>query len=118
MKIAAYGLALFVAFLNIYLHVLASGAAGSWNQRLLSKQFLLAFAVGSLSLIAIFVFYYAAGSNVARGLLLMGSASIIGGSLYGIVILGNRLELIDGLLFALLSAVYLWQAVKEVAKTF
>jgi len=106
MKPLGYVLALLVALLNVLLHICAVTTTGSLTDRLASRWFVLAFSLGALSLCSIFAFYANGGPNLARGLLLMGSASIIGGTLFGVTFRSQRLEPVEWLLFALIAAFY------------
>lgn len=84
MKATICIIAIVVAILNISLHNFATKAAGDLWQRLASQEFVLAFLLGSASLIGIFAFYWLAGADMAFGIVLMGSVSIIGGTIYAI----------------------------------
>jgi hypothetical protein len=52
------------------------------------------FAVGSGSLFALYTLY-AQQVVLARGIILMGAVSILGGSAYGALVRGNRLDKIE-----------------------
>lgn len=115
MKSLPYLLALLVAALNICLHYLASKAAGEFSERITSPNFLLAFVFGTLSLLGIYAFYtYLAGANLARGIISMGAASIIGGTLIGVFIQGKEIDQIEKIVFGLILAMYAWKFFRQV----
>jgi Ca2+/Na+ antiporter len=99
--------ALLVSMSNIGLNYLAAKtaqSASSWHGIFGSRLFALGFFIGMISLGSMFTLYYVAKSNhfgMANGILLMGATSIIGGTLTG-RLLGNRIDLIEWIIFSLI----------------
>lgn len=113
MKAIAYIAAVLVAILNISLHYYGKNATGDLGQRIVSQEFLRAFLLGSVSLIGIFAFYRYAGEDMARGIVLMGSVSIIGGTMYAIYKREGYIsssQWLDWTLVGLLALIFLMRA--------
>ena len=81
-------LVLSVGVLNVLLNVWARKSAveaDTWASGFLSWKFGLTFLIGCGSLLALYTLYYSK-INLGRAILLMGVVSIVGGTLYGIVV--------------------------------
>ena len=80
------GFVIAVAFLNVTLNHMVRNV-GKLNMPFLevltTKHFLLAFAIGIASMLAM-VGFYRTSDNVAQGILLMGLCSIVGGTLFSV----------------------------------
>lgn len=105
--------AFFVATANIALNFLASATARqalSWHQIFLTRIFWLTFAVGFLSLTCLVSLYFLGKEDkfdVANGILLAGSLSIILGSLVGKYFRGGAIHWSEWAIFTLIILFYL-----------
>jgi len=101
-----------VGVLNIAFNVnarLAANSADSWSGGIFSLQFLIYFAIGCSSLLALYTLYYQ-GITVTRAIVLMGTVSIIGGTAYGLS-KGQRLDGVEWLLLGALTALFAYRFV-------
>jgi hypothetical protein len=90
-------LVIIVGLLNIVFNVQAQRAAAdgvSWLSGLVGAQFWLTCAIGTISMILLYTLYRQE-VLLARGLLLMGAVSILGGTILGVVVLKNRLDFVE-----------------------
>jgi hypothetical protein len=98
MNVWAWILAIAVGLMNIAFNVQAQRAAGyaeSWVEGLLSLQFLLLFVIiGCASLLLLYTLY-CQQVPLARAILFMGAISIVGGTMFGLIVRGNRLDEIE-----------------------
>jgi predicted neutral ceramidase superfamily lipid hydrolase len=86
-----------VAVANIVMNILVRRAAlesGGYLRGLGSLSFLVALAAGTCSILTLLL-VYRLNINLAQGILLMGAASIIGGSIIGFVVFRDRLHPIE-----------------------
>ena len=70
-----------------------------------STAFLLAFLVGTISLLSIFSLY-SLKIELGRAILLMGAASIVGGSLIAVIFFNTTLTSSEYAILALISVLY------------
>lgn len=104
-----------VPLLNIVLGTLARSAGTapiSYWSALRSPAFAAAFAVGTISLLCL-VALYKEGVPLYQGFLLMGALSIIGGTLWGVILAAATPTISEWMLLALIAAVLslrLWNA--------
>jgi len=100
--------AFLVSLANIglnYLATTAAAAAANWSSIFFTRAFVLAFAVGTASLVFMMTLYYFGKNNqfgMANGILLMGAASIVGGTLIGYFQPGSRVLWSEWTIFALI----------------
>ena len=115
MRVSVLLLAFTVSSLNILLNFLASRASiGSenWASAIASKKFALAFLVGTASLLGLVTLYYVGRVDrlgLANAMILMGATSISIGVLVGKVLNGDRVSLVDWILFFLIVAVLIFK---------
>jgi hypothetical protein len=86
-----------VGVLNIAFNIQAQRAAthsNSWLDGIITLNFLALFLIGCASLVALYTLYLQQ-VILARGILLMGAISIVGGTLFGVLARGNRLDAIE-----------------------
>ena len=110
-------LAVFIGCLNIILNLLAKHAAAksvSWPDGLLSGSFFAAFFVGCLSITSMVLFYREAGDSLARGLILMGAVSIVGGSVISIFVFHQSIDLIEKMMVFVIAGLLLIKWLKLV----
>lgn len=92
---------LLVGMINIMLNIKIQDAAQNANattfiDAVLSIKFLIAFGVGTLSITMLMLFYfYASKFNLAQSLILMGSSSIVFGTLFGIIFRNNVISFVE-----------------------
>jgi hypothetical protein len=99
-------LATLIGCLNIILNLLAKRAAAksiSWFDGLLSSSFIAAFFIGCLSISLMVLFYRNAGDSLARGLILMGAVSIVGGSVFSIFVLHQSIDPIEKMIICAIA---------------
>ena len=111
-------LAIFVGFLNVGLNLTVSEAARPtetltrWVPGHTSVVLLtLAFIIGCSSLTAMFFFYRLEG-GLARGLILMGTVSIVVGSVTGMILSGKSVDRIEIALLCILAVLFLFRWMK------
>lgn len=100
-----------VAIANVAMNFLMSSAAagkGRYLESLRSPKFFAALIVGIFSALAL-LYVYSFKINLAQGVLLMGAASIVGGSLFGVVVIGNRLALEEWVLLVLIALLFAYR---------
>lgn len=91
-----------VAFANIGLNIFTRKAAtstASYSRALTSTDFLIALIIGTCSALSLLA-VYRSDLNLSQGILLMGAISIVGGSLIGVFVFGNRLQMGEWFLLA------------------
>ncbi len=112
MKVVTLLLILSIPILNIGIHAAIKNttalAGGSFSGSFFSYGFLLAFTL-CVALVFCLLGLYSSGITLSRAILFMGAISILGGSLTGVFCLGERLNTIEWLLFANLSAIMLYR---------
>ena len=92
MTLWAWVLVVAVGTLNVLFNFQAHRAAGravSWTHGLATFEFLLLYLIGCTSLVALYTLY-SQGVVLARGILLMGTISIIVGTLFGVIVKGKQ----------------------------
>jgi hypothetical protein len=87
--------------------VAAVARGASWTEGLITFDFLAAFLIGCVSLLVLYSLYRE-GILLARGILLMGAVSIVGGTLYGILVQHNRPSMPEYVLLALMAVFFLF----------
>lgn len=113
--------AVLVGFINVALNVTVRAAArpSTALMNLLGSEYtwimllIIAFLIGSTSLIAMFFFYRLEG-NLARGLILMGTVSIVVGSVVAMILSGSVVDRIEIILLGTLSVLFLFRWMKTV----
>lgn len=100
----------YIGLLNVGLNFAIRFAAtreGTFQEKVLSLPFLVAFLVGTASLMSLFYLYHS-GVALGRGILLAGAISIIGGTMLSLVILpDSRLTGVEVAILLTLSALYI-----------
>jgi len=86
----------------------AASHADSWLSGILSWEFFLLFVIGCSSLLSLYSLY-AQTVPLARGILLMGAISILGGTIFGVVVRGNRLDPIEWGLVATIFILFFYR---------
>lgn len=84
------------------------GFAMRYKAAVLSRPFKVAFLVGLCSLFGL-VAVYVSGIPLARGILLMGATSIVGGALFGARYQGVRLAPVEWCLLFAIAVFYGWR---------
>ncbi|MBW1722573.1 MAG: hypothetical protein JRH13_09045 [Deltaproteobacteria bacterium] len=112
MKLLSILLIVAVSVLNVTLNLMlkkTAGGGGDLLQVLLSNRFLGCLLIGLLSFACLFALY-STGINLSRGILMMGAISILGGSLYGVVVYRENLHPSEWGIFLLLALliIYRW----------
>ena len=106
MKVLTIMLVLSIPVLNIAIHAAIKNvialSGGSFAESFFSYGFLLAFWLCALLAVCLLALY-SSGITLPRAILFMGAISILGGSLFGVVCLGENLTGVEWLLFANLS---------------
>lgn len=103
-----------VPITNILLNFAAKNAAksdGSYLNVLISIPFLLAYLIGTISLIALVAVYHQS-INVSQGIVLMGAGSIIGGSVIGMICEKRLLDFPDLFILILITIFYVYRYLK------
>ncbi len=105
-------LVVLTGLINVALNVLVRNAAVAHQGRtyvdmLKSQAFGLAFLVGISSLLCLAA-VHRSELNLAQAIALMGSVSIVGGSLYGIA-RGNTMSPVEWILVALIAVLFLYR---------
>jgi hypothetical protein len=111
MNVWAWMLAITVGLLNIAFNVQAQRTAeyaDSWPEGLLSFHFFLLFVIGCVSLLVLYTLY-SQQVPLARAVLLMGAISILGGTMFGIIVRGNRLDGIEWCLVVAISLLFCYR---------
>jgi multidrug transporter EmrE-like cation transporter len=80
----------------------------SWTEGLLSLQFFLLFAIGCASLLLLYTLY-CQQVPLARAILFMGAISIVGGTMFGLIVLGNRLDKIEWCLVGAITLLFCYR---------
>lgn len=95
MKLITAGLIVMVSICNIALNMRVQKIAIIANQSnsINFVQILIAFIIGTASMISMFYVYKNPDINLTRGIAWMGAISIIGGSMYGYMIRKNSLDI-------------------------
>ena len=101
-----------VSILNVALNLSLKRTAGSGEtllQTIMSGPFVGCLLIGLLSFSSLFALY-STGITLSRGILMMGAVSILGGSLYGVLIYDEKLHASEWLIFSLLTVLlaYRW----------
>lgn len=103
MKAATFMLILSIPVLNIAIHAAIKNAialaGGSFTGSFFSYGFLLASSLCAILAVCL-LGLYSSGITLSRAILFMGVISILGGSLFGVVYLGEHLNRVEWLLFA------------------
>lgn len=119
MKLMALSAVVAVAVANVMMNVLvwkAAGGASSYWRALGSRGFALALLAGTCSILTLLL-VYRLRVNVAQGIVLMGAASIVGGSVFGVLALKNRLAAVEWILLVTIAALFVirWVAARPSA---
>lgn len=104
--------AVLVAICNFFLNFFSKKAAKEYDtyfNAIVSPPFLIAFTIGIFSVLFMLKLYSLKEVNLPQAILLMGSLSIIGGSLAGHFIFNQKLTSYDWILFSLIA---IWYVVK------
>ena len=112
MKILTIMLVLSIPILNIAIHAAIKNAiaiaGGSFTESFFSYGFCLASSLCAILAVCL-LGLYASGITLSRAILFMGAISILGGSLFGVVYLGEHLNTVEWLLFANLSVLMMYR---------
>lgn len=111
MKTIAVILILVIPVFNIAFNMNLKEAAnrsGSFGKALLSKQFLFSVLIGTGTMLGLLLFYLS-GIDLARGFLLIGAFSIVGGTLFGVFFYKEKLLLIEWLLISVIGVLMLYR---------
>ena len=112
MRVLTLLLIISIPVLNIGIHAAIKNttvlAGGSFFGSFLSSGFLLASTLCA-ALVFCLLGLYTSGIALSRAILCMGAISILGGSLFGVLYLGEKLTTIEWLLFANLSAIMVYK---------
>lgn len=116
MKQWGYFFIIAVSVLNISLNTWALKAAkqgeNDFSRSLCTPQFKLAFFFGLCSLFCLLAVYVSNINNLSRGLLLMGATSIVGGTIFGMVVRGDKLTSLEWLLFLVITILFSYRIVR------
>lgn len=118
MKINSYLLICLVAIINVSLNANIKRTAlqdETFSGALFSVNFILCFIIGICSLLLLLAVYQS-GVNLARGILLMGAISILGGTIFGVLVKQNKLDTIEWVIFFTIAALYAYKLLKELLK--
>ncbi len=101
-----------VSILNVFLNLSLKKTAGAGEglyESIMSGGFVVCLLIGLLSFSGLFALY-STGITLSRGILLMGAISILGGSLYGVFLHGEKLHVSEWMIFCLLAVLltYRW----------
>ncbi len=101
-----------VSILNIFLNLSLKKTAGTGDglyQSIMSGAFVVCLLIGLLSFSSLFALY-CTGITLSRGILMMGAISILGGSLYGVCLHGEKLHASEWVIFFFLAVLlaYRW----------
>ncbi len=112
MKSSAFIFIVLVAISNICLNYFVRNSVDNnltIGRNIISKDFLLAFTVGVISIICLLQ-VYRSNVNLAQGILLMGAISIIIGSIFSAVYFKQKYTIIEMLILIVLSLliIYRW----------
>ena len=115
MNTLAWLLAVAVGLINIVFNLQAQRAAyrGDWMGGILSFDFFLLFCIGCCSLLVLYSLY-AQQVPLARGILLMGAISIIGGTSFGVLTRGNSLDAVEWMLVAAICILFIYRFLRSV----
>ncbi len=97
-----------VGVANIALNIFISKAATlhtSYFEAMKSTTFMIAFLIGTFSILSMLYLYYSK-VDLGRAILLMGATSIIGGSLYGILFHGNKFDWAEIVILVFIGSLY------------
>ncbi|MCJ8325148.1 MAG: hypothetical protein MJK06_14805 [Hyphomicrobiales bacterium] len=98
-----------IGFINVLLNIFIKRAAdqpgGFWSN-ISSITFVMAFLVGTLSLVSIFSLY-SLKVDLGRAILLMGAASIVGGSVIAIILFDADFSSLEFVILALIAVFYI-----------
>ena len=110
---------IFIGVVNIVLNkrVVVAGKLGTFKEAFFSIEFLIAFLVGTISILGLLFFYSTLKQNMAQGLILMGATSIIGGAFYGIIFDKNSLSTMEWGMLIILCLFYLSTYILKVVTT-
>lgn len=115
MKVLALLSVLCVAIANVAMNILVRSAAvqsPSYSRALTSRTFALALVVGTCSVVTLLL-VYRLNVNLSQGILLMGAASIVGGSLIGVFVFRTSLHAIEWLLLAVMVLLFVFRWVSK-----
>ena len=107
-RIIALGFVIFVGILNIALNSWvkkAAEASSSFTEALLSHSFIIAFVIGLCSILCLLA-VYSSKISLSSGILFMGATSIVGGSLYGVLVRGEKLPILEWIILVLIAVFY------------
>jgi len=110
-------LAVMVGGLNVLMNYLVKGAAegsDSGIAGLYSLSFIAAFFVGCASITTMFFFYRVAGDSLARGLILMGAVSTVGGSILSVYVLHHEIDRIEQAILFVIATLLIFKWLKNV----
>jgi len=95
---------IFNILLNINIQKTAKNSS-SFTDAILSGSFATSFVIGMFSITSLLALYLT-GVNLARGILMMGAFSIVGGSLYGVLLQNNTLSNLEWIMLALIFFIF------------
>jgi hypothetical protein len=108
-----FGFAVLVGVINVALNSWvkrASDSCPTYRTALLSWEFGVAFLIGVCSILSLLAAYKQGKLNLGSGILVMGATSIIGGTLWGVLVHGNRLRPEEWGILSCLVVFYLYRA--------
>lgn len=115
MSFKVFTFVVLVAICNFWLNFFNKRAANEYDgyfNAIASPPFLIAFTIGIFSVLFMLKLYSLKEVNLSQAILLMGSLSIIGGSLAGHFIFNQKLTFYDWILFTLIAIWYLVKVFK------
>ena len=114
MSILVWMLAVVVGLTNLAFNVQTQRAAlnaSSWGEGIWSLQFLIPFMVGCASLLFLYTLYRQQ-VQLAQAISFMGAVSIVGGTIFGVVLRGNRLDIIEWCLVSSIALLFVYRLLK------
>ncbi|HEY2091318.1 MAG TPA: hypothetical protein VGJ81_05485 [Thermoanaerobaculia bacterium] len=114
LRLEAIAAVLAVAAANIGLNFFVRRAAAgtrTYSEALFSGRFATALCIGSASILLLLL-VYRFDVNLAQGILLMGAASIVGGSLISVWLFGNKLRSEEWVLLLAIGALFAFRWVQ------
>jgi multidrug transporter EmrE-like cation transporter len=111
MKLLNVILILFVPVLNIGLNTAVKKTAntsGTFLGAFPSWGLLISYAI-AMAIVLCLLGLYASGITLSRAILIMGAVSILGGSLFGVFYYHETLNIVEWMLFAVLSTLLLYR---------
>jgi multidrug transporter EmrE-like cation transporter len=115
MNVWAWALAITMGIMNIAFNLQAQRTATdaqSWAEGVVSLQFAVLFAIGCASLLVLYTLY-CQKVPLATAVLFMGATSIVGGTLFGVLFRGNRLDLPEWSLITLIGMLFLYRLLRS-----